>query len=134
MTFSPVRVICGLGFRNDKAEKVSHSSEETGTVSPAVEAADRLRVALGRIAFALEKHKAEAAHEPEPVVVTAGPDLEAVVASVDALMLDVRGILAEASLEEHTSSTDSQPVPEEDPYGDDAQQDSAVAHDAEGEG
>ena len=61
-----------------------------------VDPVSRLRSALDRIAFALEHRREEAQPSvPEAVVEGPQPDVQAAIASLDALMVDVKNILGE---------------------------------------
>ncbi|MFT8718690.1 hypothetical protein [Acetobacter sp.] len=73
---------------------MSQTSEGRSESLSAVDPVARLRIALDRMAFALEHRK----ERPEPVqepVVVAGPDTSAMIAGLDELIQEVQAVLAD---------------------------------------
>lgn len=99
---------------------------EGWTDQPVADPVGRLRTALDRIAFALDRRKN--ATSSVVTFAAAGPDLQPVVASIDALMTQIRDVLEHEGTQAPSpvaySSVPAETVPilptgpEEDPYGD----------------
>lgn len=75
---------------------MSHMSENKPDNNRPVDPVSRLRSALDRIAFALElrqKEERERVPDPVPAAKEKGPEVEKAIATLDALMVDVKNVL-----------------------------------------
>ncbi|NHN88224.1 hypothetical protein [Acetobacter conturbans] len=102
-------------------------SESRSDDLPSVDPISRLRIALDRIAFALEHRKTAPQPLPElsgSAPAAPGPDVQAVIAGLDDLMRDVRGVLADLDAPRLTDSAHEQSIW--------AEADSDIPHDEEG--